>query len=104
MNLHKSILVECTSHTKVRAVFPGRVDFSGPLKGYGKVVVINHGSRFFTISALLSERKKGKGDLVKAGDVIGLVSGNGSANGGMLYFEIRKAGRNLDPLKWLKCP
>ena len=100
--LHKGIFIECDSGAEVKAVFPGRVDFSGKLKGYGEVIIINHGSRFFTISAHFSHRIKEKGDLVEAGEVIGFVGPNGSSKAARLYFEIRRAGASLDPLSWLR--
>ena len=100
LGLHKGIFIDGTSDAGVKAIFPGRVDFSGHLKGYGQIIIINHGSRFFTISALLSERKKKKGDMVKAGTVIGLAGRNRPAKRQMLYFEIRRGGENLDPLEW----
>ncbi|MCD6298016.1 MAG: peptidoglycan DD-metalloendopeptidase family protein [Deltaproteobacteria bacterium] len=98
----KGVFIEGSSNAEVKAVFHGRVDFSGRLKGYGEVIIINHGSRFFTISANLSQRKKKEGDVLKEGESIGLMGRNGSSKRGRLYFEIRRAGRNLDPLKWLK--
>jgi len=98
----KGVFIEGSSNAEVKAVFHGRVDFSGRLKGYGEVIIINHGSRFFTISANLSQREKKEGDVLKEGESIGLVGINGSSKRGRLYFEIRRAGKNLDPLKWLK--
>ncbi len=98
----KGIFIEGSSNAAVKAVFPGRVDFSGRLKGYGEVIIVNHGSRFFTISAHLSQRKKKEGDVLEEGETIGVVGINRSSNGGRLYFEIRRAGKNLDPFKWLK--
>jgi septal ring factor EnvC (AmiA/AmiB activator) len=86
----------------VKAVYAGRVDFSGSLKGYGEVVVINHGARYFTVSAQLAQRKKGEGEMVTAGEVIGALGKGTSAKDSRLYFEIRKGGGNLDPLRWLK--
>jgi len=102
MNLQKGVFIEGSSDGKVRAVFSGRVDFSGKLKGYGEVIIINHGSRYFTISANLWKRSKNEGDVVEAGEVIGLASYIGSSKETRLYFEIRKAGQEVDPLKWLK--
>ncbi|MDY6973264.1 MAG: peptidoglycan DD-metalloendopeptidase family protein [Thermodesulfobacteriota bacterium] len=102
LDLHKGVFIESSSDVRVKAVFPGRVDFSGNLKGYGEIVIINHGSRFFSISAHLSTRKKDEGDAVAGGNVIGLVGGSGPLNGPRLYFEIRRAGKSLDPLEWLK--
>ncbi|MFC1822362.1 murein hydrolase activator EnvC family protein [Thermodesulfobacteriota bacterium] len=99
---HKGIFIKGPIGAEVRAVFPGRVDFSGWLKGFGQMIVINHGSRFFTISAHLSRRNRDVGDIVRQGSVIGLVGQSESLLGPQLYFEIRKAGSNLDPVKWLK--
>lgn len=99
---HKGIFIEGSSDNEIKAIFPGRVDFSGRLKGYGDIVIINHGSRFFTITAHLSQRKKEEGDLVEAGDVIGLASQNNVSKVSRVYFEIRKEGKNLAPLGWLK--
>lgn len=102
MNLQKGVFIEGISDGKVRAVFSGRVDFSGKLKGYGEVIILNHGSRFYTISANLWKRKKNEGDVVDTGEVIGLAGHIGSSKETRLYFEIRRAGREVDPLKWLK--
>ena len=104
LNLRKGVFIEAASDREVKAVFPGRVDFSGRLKGYGEMVVINHGERFFTISALLSQRTKKKGDRVKAGEAIGRVAGEGPSKEAVVYFEIRRRGENLDPMKWFKLP
>ena len=101
-NTSKGIFIEGSTDSRVKAVFPGKVDFSGQLKGYGEIIIINHGSRFFTISAHFSHRKKQKGDVVKRGEVIGFVGESGTVEGARLYFEIRKAGKSLDPLQWLK--
>ena len=100
--LNKGVFIEGVSGSKVKAVFSGRVDFSGRLKGYGEVIIINHGSRFFTISAHISSRKKQEGDVVEKGEVIGFVKHIGPSKESRLYFEIRKAGKSLDPLQWLK--
>jgi septal ring factor EnvC (AmiA/AmiB activator) len=99
---HKGIFIKGPTGAEVKAIFPGRVDFSGWLKGYGQIIVINHGSRFFTISAQLAQRDKEKGEMVQTGDVIGLLGPTGSLQGSSLYFEIRQKGENLDPFDWLK--
>ena len=98
----KGIYIDGSSGSEVKAVYPGRVDYSGILKGYGQVIVINHGERYFTISAYLRERKKVVGDTVSTGDVIGYAGEAGLTTGPALYFEIRNGEENLNPLKWLK--
>lgn len=98
--LHKGIFIEGSTRGEVRAVFPGRVDFSGRLKGYGEVVIVNHGARYFTIAGLLTKRLKREGDLVSEGDVVGVIGGGDVSGDRRLYFEIRRGGENLDPEKW----
>lgn len=102
LNTHKGVTIEGSPGEAVRSVFAGRVDFSGWLKGYGQTIVINHGSRYYTISAHLSERGKDEGDTVQMGEVIGRSGAGESLAGSSLYFEIRNGGANLNPLSWLK--
>ncbi|MGE5840328.1 MAG: murein hydrolase activator EnvC family protein [Deltaproteobacteria bacterium] len=98
----RGITIEGLPGTEVKAVYAGRIDFSGTLKGYGEIVVINHGSRYFTVSARLAQRRKQEGEVVKAGEVIGSLGQAALRMEASLYFEIRKGGGNLDPRKWLK--
>ena len=102
INGDKGIFIEGEAGAPVSAIFPGRVDFSGWLKGYGQIVIINHGSRFFSVSAQLAQRDKEEGDAVGEGEVIGFLGQPESTANPRLYFEIRKGGSNLDPLKWVK--
>jgi septal ring factor EnvC (AmiA/AmiB activator) len=101
-NTLKGVYIEGPFGADVKAVFPGRVDFSGQLKGYGQVIVINHGARFYTISAYLLKRTKQEGEMVEKGDIIGQVGETGMLTGPALYFEIREGENNLNPLRWLK--
>ena len=98
----KGIYISGQLGSEVKSVFEGRVDFSGWIKGYGQVLVINHGSRFYTVLAHLMERNKEEGDLVGRGEVVGLLGQSGSLIGPGLYFELRRASKTLDPLEWLK--
>ncbi len=98
----KGIYIDGPLGSEVKAVYQGRVEYSGILKGYGQVVVINHGERFYTISAYLNERKRTEGDTVYPGDIIGYVGEAGLTTGPALYFEIRKGEESLSPLAWLK--
>lgn len=98
----RGITIEGRPGAEVKAVYAGRIDFSGTLKGYGEIVVINHGARYFTVSAQLAQRRKEEGEMVKAGEVIGSLDKTSAPKESRLYFEIRKGGGNLDPLRWLK--
>jgi septal ring factor EnvC (AmiA/AmiB activator) len=102
VNSFKGIFIKGPAGGEVRAVFRGRVDYSGWLKGYGQIIVVNHGLRYFTVSAHLLERFKSEGQAVEKGEVIGLIGETGVMGGPNLYFEIRKGGTHLDPFEWLK--
>ncbi len=101
-NTLKGIYIGGTFGADVKSIYQGRVDYSGQLKGYGQVIVINHGERYFTISAYLARRDKNEGDIVEKGETIGQVGETGLLAGSALYFEMRRGDTNLDPLKWLK--
>jgi len=102
LKTHKGIYIEGPPGGEVTSIYPGRVEYSGWLKGYGQIIVINHGSRYFTVSAHLSHRNKDEGEMVRKGEIIGLLGDSESLAGPRLYFEIRNGGTNLDPMKWLK--
>lgn len=101
-NGQKGVYIQGSPGAEVMAVFPGRVDFSGRLKGYGEVIILNHGSRYFSISARLSRRIAKEGDMVRAGEVIGFVGPSDGVNAPKLYFEVRQGETPLDPGKWLR--
>jgi len=98
----KGVVIQADVDSVVRAVFKGKVVYSGQLKGYGEVIILDHGKRFFSVSAHLSKREKAKGDQVRGGDILGWVEQNGSKKGASVYFEVRKADKKLDPRVWLK--
>ncbi len=87
--------------TPVHAIAPGLVRFAGWFRGYGRLVILDHGDRFFTVSGHLGELAVDVGDAVKAGEAIGTVGDTGSLSGARLYFEIRQGSQPLDPGDWL---
>ena len=97
----KGVYITGAPGEEVRAVFPGRVDFSGWFKGYGQLIIVNHGSHYFTIFANLDERMRETGDMVEADEPLGLVGNPGWEAGPGVYFEIRKGSEHLDPNAWL---
>jgi septal ring factor EnvC (AmiA/AmiB activator) len=97
----KGVYITGSPGEEVRAVFPGRVDFSGWFKGYGQMIIVNHGSHYFTIFAHLDERMRETGDMVEADEPLGLVGNPGWEAGPGVYFEIRKGSEHLDPNAWL---
>lgn len=85
----------------VRAVAPGRVRFAGWFRGYGKIVILDHGAGYFTVSGQLSQIRVQVGHQIKSGQILGTVGQTGSLEGPGLYFEVRRGGAPLDPAEWL---
>ena len=86
----------------VRAVADGDVRFAGWFRGFGRLVILDHGDEYFTVSGHLSEMSVEVGDRVARGELIGAVGETGSLSGPQLYFEIRRGGEPLDPGDWLQ--
>lgn len=82
----------------VRAVYPGRVAFADSYADYGKSVILDHGSGYYSVSANLGSIGVEVGQEVAAGTRIGTV-GRGRA-GPALYFEIRRGAETLNPSAW----
>jgi septal ring factor EnvC (AmiA/AmiB activator) len=87
--------------TPVQAIAPGRVRFAGWFRGYGRLVILDHGDRYFTVSGHLADLAVNVGDAIAAGEAIGTVGDTGSLTGARLYFEIRQGSQPLDPGDWL---
>ncbi|MEW6570964.1 MAG: peptidoglycan DD-metalloendopeptidase family protein [Nitrospirota bacterium] len=85
-----------------RAVHRGKVVFAEWFKGYGQLVIINHGDGYHTLYGSLSEIFAKVGDIINTNQRIGRVGNSGLLNMPGLYFEIRYRGKPLDPLQWLK--
>ena len=98
----KGIYIKGNPMEEIRSVFPGRVDYSGWFKGYGQLLIINHGSRYYTVYAHLEDRIKQRGETVSGGEAVALVGDPGWQMGPGVYFEIRRGGDYLDPVGWLK--
>jgi septal ring factor EnvC (AmiA/AmiB activator) len=95
------VVFDAALGTPVQAVAPGTVRFAGWFRGYGRLVIVDHGDRFFTVSGHLGELAVNVGDAVGAGAEIGKVGDTGSLAGARLYFEIRQGSQPLDPGDWL---
>lgn len=87
--------------TEVSAVAHGRVAFSDWLRGYGMVLIIDHGEGYMSLYAHNESLLYDVGDWVHDGQVIALVGNSGGARESGLYFELRSQGRAIDPAPWL---
>ncbi len=87
--------------TPIRAVNSGRVIYAGWMRGYGKVVKIDHGRGYVSLYAHQSRIRVKRGSYVKRGQVIGNVGSTGRSTGPHLHFGLYRNGRAIDPLKVL---
>ncbi len=87
---------------EVRAVADGSVIFADWFKGYGRLLILDHGGGYFTLYAHASEFLAKPGEAVTRGQVIAKVGDTGSLEGPQLYFELRHKGKPEDPLAWLQ--
>lgn len=93
-------LIGAETGAEVRAVAYGRVAFADWLRGYGLLLIIDHGQGFMSLYGHNESLLQDAGAWVEAGEVIGVVGSNpGSSQG--LYFELRRNGKAIDPAAWL---
>lgn len=98
------IEIQAAMGTEIRAVLPGKVLYADWFKGFGNLVIIDHGEHVFTVSGYCSQLLKKAGEEVAQGEAIGLVGSVGSLKGPSLYFEIRLQGKAQDPMDWISQP
>ena len=87
--------------TPVMAVYSGKVVFSDWLKGYGLLLILDHGDGFMTLYANNEALFKQKGDKVTQGEQIATVGHSGGLKQNGLYFEVRQRGKAIPPLAWM---
>ena len=100
--VRKGIDIDAPNGEEIKAVEKGTVVYADRFSGYGKMVIVDHGERYYTIYGHLSEILKKTGDEVRRGEVLGRAGDSDSLAGAKLYFEMRKDGRSVDPVPWFK--
>jgi len=83
-------------------VFQGTVLFTQWFKGYGNLVILDHGNRVFSLYGNVKSPTVAVGDRIASGQPIAGVGESEDASSGHLYFEIRRDNRPEDPQKWLR--
>jgi septal ring factor EnvC (AmiA/AmiB activator) len=97
--LSNGVSLKTAERVDVFAVYGGTVIFAGSMRGYGKLVIVEHDRQYHTVTARLGEIAVREGDAVKQGQMIGQTAA--AAERG-LYFEIRRGAAAEDPLRWLR--
>ena len=98
----KGLEIEAPVGEEIRAVEKGKVVFADRFSGYGKMLIIDHGERYYTVYAHVSDFLKKNGDMVRRGEAVALVGDSDSLAGSKLYFEMRKDGKSIDPAPWFR--
>ena len=97
----KGLFIRAPAGQEVRAVAGGRVVFADWMRGFGNLLILDHGQGYLTIYGNNESVLKALGDTVRTGDPVATTGASGgSANSG-LYFEMRHAGRPFDPMTWV---
>lgn len=95
-------LIAGTAGAEVRAIAHGRVAFADWLKGYGLILILDHGDGWMSLYAHNDALLKEAGDWVRAGEPVSSVGSSGGQGRAALYFELRQNSRPVDPRNWLR--
>src|SRR5262245_51883087 len=97
----KGVFIRSPAGQEVRAVAPGRVVYADWLRGFGNLLIIDHGQSYLTIYGNNESVLKQVGDTVATGDAVATVGASGGNMESGLYFEIRHEGKAFDPMRWV---
>lgn len=98
----KGLFIRAKEGQQVRAVGSGEVVFADWLRGFGNLLIIDHGGGYLSLYSNNESLYKQVGDIVRAGDVIATVGNTGGQEESGLYFELRHQGQPFDPLSWVR--
>jgi septal ring factor EnvC (AmiA/AmiB activator) len=102
LNFRSGIEIQTERGEPIQAVYAGKVLYADWFKGYGNMIIIDHGDHYYTVYAHIEEAFKTNGDSVETGEVIATVGDTDSISGPKLYFEVRHHGKPLDPMQWIE--
>jgi septal ring factor EnvC (AmiA/AmiB activator) len=94
--------IDVAPGTEVRSVYEGTVLFSQWFRGYGNLVILDHGNRIFSLYGNTMSPRVSVGDRVQTQQVIGSAGANEENTSGFVYFEVREDNRPVDPRSWLR--
>lgn len=97
----KGVFIAAQAGENVKAVAAGRVVFADWLRGFGNLMIIDHGSAYMSLYANNEALYKQVGDPIRGGEIIATVGNSGGNPDSGLYFELRYQGKPLDPLTWV---
>lgn len=98
----KGMFIKASEGAEVRAVAQGRVVWANWMRGFGNLIVVDHGNDYLSIYANNQSLLKRAGDPVKGGEAIARAGNTGGNEESGLYFELRHLGRAFDPASWVR--
>ncbi|HAA45523.1 MAG: peptidase M23B [Halomonas sp. 54_146] len=98
---YNGIVIQASAGTSVTAVHTGRVVFADWMRGFGNLLIIDHGDQVMTLHAHLQQFSARLGQQVNRGDEIGRVGVSGGQTRAALYFEVRRGGEPINPQRWI---
>jgi murein hydrolase activator len=98
----KGLFIRATQGSVVKAIAAGQVVFSEWLRGFGNLIIVDHGEGYMSLYSNNESLYKQVGDLVQPGDAIASVGNSGGQSNSGLYFEMRHQSRPINPMHWVK--
>lgn len=99
--LWRGLLLRAANGQPVKSVAAGRVVFADWLRGFGNLLIIDHGKGYMSLYGNNETLYKQVGDLLRGGDTVAAVGNSGGNEDSGVYFELRHRGEPLDPIKWI---
>ena len=100
--VHNGIVIKTPQDTPVRALYAGRVLYTGFLDGYGNLVILGHGGEYHSVYGHLDKFLIKSGQTVRKDQIIAKSGDSGAIMSTSLYFELRKNGKAIDPISWFR--
>ncbi len=98
----KGLFIQSPSGNDVKAISEGRVVFADELRGFGNLIILDHGNGYMSLYGNNETLHKQVGNIIRGGDTIATVGNSGGNPDSGLYFELRHKGKPFDPLTWIK--
>ena len=98
----KGLFIKAKEGSDVKSVAAGQVVFSDWLRGFGNIIIIDHGKSYMSLYGNNDSLLKQKGEYIKGGEVVALSGNSGGNKYNGLYYELRHNGKPFNPLKWTK--
>lgn len=99
--LWKGLMLRAASGQAVKVVAAGRVVFADWLRGFGNLLIVDHGKGYMSLYGNNETLYKQVGDTLRGGDTVAAAGNSGGNEDSGLYFELRHKGKPLDPMKWI---